>query len=122
VAAPAGPALGELLRTSVCLDCGTARLAEVRFCPNCRSAAARTELPEPRGRLESFTEIHRAPVDDLEWDLPFTIGLIRLEPGSRCLALLDWPASMKDIEAPVELDLRTLKSGLPLVVAARPSV
>ena len=112
--------LGELLRTSVCLECGTARLAEVRFCPNCRSGSSRTVLPDPRGKLVSFTEVHRAPVDDLEWELPFAIGLIELDAGARCLALLDWRPQLEHIERRVELGLRTLANGLPLVVASLP--
>jgi uncharacterized OB-fold protein len=109
--------LRELLRTSVCLDCGTARLAEVRFCPSCRSGSSRTVLPDPRGRLVSFTEVHRAPVDDLEWELPFTIGLLELDAGSRCLGLLEWKPRIEDIERRVDLSLRMLESGLPLVLA-----
>jgi len=113
------PNLGELLESSVCLECGTARLAEVWCCPKCRSRSSRTVRPGPRAKLVSFTEVHRAPVDDLEWDLPFTIGLIELDVGSRCLALTGWTPAMDDIDEPVELSLRVLSSGLPLVVAAR---
>jgi uncharacterized OB-fold protein len=109
----------ELLRTRLCRECGAARLQEVVFCPRCQSPLDDLRTPGRVATLVSYTTIFRAPVEDVEWPLPFSIGLIETDLGSRAIALLTWEPSDADIDRPVELDMHTRADGQLVVTAGR---
>jgi uncharacterized OB-fold protein len=111
------PSLGELLLTLRCRACRTPRLAEVTFCPACRSRLAEPLRPGPEATLVSYTTIHRAPKEGLAWALPFSVGLVETDVGSRCLAVLAFEPSDAHIDGPVRLSVRVLDDGVPAVVA-----
>lgn len=116
---PAAPRLEELLLTRVCRRCGAGRLAEVSSCPSCRSLESDLVAPGSLAKLVSYTTIHRAAQDELEWPLPYSIGLIETDAGSRAIALLTWEPSDADVDGSVSLSTRLRADGLPLIVAER---
>lgn len=113
-----GPTLAELLATLRCRNCGTPRLAEVTFCPACRSRLADPVSPGPEATLVSYTTIHRAPKEGLAWTLPFSVGLVETDAGTRCLAVLEFAPADAHIDGPVRLSVQVLDDGTPAVVAA----
>ena len=96
----AGTAEGKLL-IQRCPDCGTSRFYPRLVCPNCMSDRIEWTEASGRGRVYSFTVVHRPP-PAFKQEAPYVIAIIELEEGVRMMSRLriDPPESAR-IDMPV---------------------
>ncbi|MCC5988548.1 MAG: Zn-ribbon domain-containing OB-fold protein [Pararhodobacter sp.] len=88
-----GCAAGEL-RLQRCNDCSAWQFPPRAFCQTCRSNALSWEPVTGRGRLASFTEVHRAPLPEMREAVPYLLALVELEEGPMMMSnLVDTDAS-----------------------------
>lgn len=83
----AGLARGELL-VQKCNDCGGLNLYPRHACPHCQSLSLGWHKSAGRGVLHSFTVLRVGAPEGFEQDLPYALGVIKLEEGVQLLARL----------------------------------
>jgi uncharacterized OB-fold protein len=87
----------------VCTKCKDAHYPGTPVCPNCLSSDQRWEAVSGRGQLLSWATFHRAYWKGFEPDLPFTVGLIRLDEGPLFVCtLVEFEADKLRLDLPVE--------------------
>lgn len=97
----AGLAGGELL-IQQCDDCGKPNMYPRYACPHCQSEALGWVRSAGRGTLHSFCVLRQGAPDGFENDLPYAIGVVKLDEGVQLLARLaphgedDWSAFQCD--------------------------
>jgi uncharacterized protein len=97
-----------------CVSCGGLRHPPMPACPTCQSLQWDTVVASGRGTLFSFTVIHRAPEPFV---VPFVVGVIALEEGTRLVAeLVDVAPDDVSIGMPLSLDFLDVAPGLSLPV------
>jgi len=79
-----GCACGEL-RLQRCTACGTAQFPPRVVCAACQSGAPAWEVASGRGRIASYTRVHRPPSPAFKADLPYVVALVALEEGPRIM-------------------------------------
>jgi len=82
-----GCARGELLLQS-CRQCGTAQFPPRSLCARCHAPAPAWRRASGRGRIASFTRVHRPPSAAFKADLPYVIALVDLDEGPRIMLAL----------------------------------
>ena len=113
-----GLRLGELL-IQRCQGCGKAQMYPRHRCISCQSAELAYVRSSGRGVLLSYTVIRAVPPRGFEKDLPYALGVVRLEEGVQLLARLapgaegdDWDGYECDLSvefapaAPEEIERR----------------
>lgn len=101
----AGLARGELL-VQKCNDCGGLNMYPRHACPHCQSASLGWQKASGRGVLHSYTVLRMGAPLGFEADLPYALGVVKLEEGVQLLARLvpdangDWDSYVCDV--PVE--------------------
>ncbi|MBY0400476.1 OB-fold domain-containing protein, partial [Myxococcota bacterium] len=89
--------------------CGTLRHDPQPMCPPCRSLGFAWAPVSGRGRIYSSTIAHRAFHPASQAHVPYAIGTIELDEGSRMACdLLATPPEAVAIDAPVEAYLEEL--------------
>jgi uncharacterized protein len=97
---------GELL-IQKCAECRKLNMYPRYACPFCQSETLHWQRATGRGRLHSFTVLRMGAPEGFEADLPYALGVIKLEEGVQLLARLlpdadgDWGSYVCD--QPVEL-------------------
>ena len=76
------------LAVQVCDVCGDAHFPASPVCPQCLSDGQQWKPTSGRGILESWVEFHRAYWSGFQGDLPYRVGLVRLEEGPLLLSNL----------------------------------
>ncbi|MCP3983579.1 MAG: Zn-ribbon domain-containing OB-fold protein [bacterium] len=87
-----------------CTPCGHTRLPPAPICPECRSTESDWQEVSGRGRVYTYTAVHRPIAAGQE--LPFIIAVISLEDagGLRIISnLVGTPPEAVTIDMPVEL-------------------
>jgi uncharacterized OB-fold protein len=82
-----GLARGELLLQK-CDSCGKLNMYPRYACPHCQSQSLGWEKASGRGMLHSFTVLRIGAPAGFEADLPYALGVIKLEEGVQLLARL----------------------------------
>ncbi|MDD2741635.1 MAG: OB-fold domain-containing protein [Rhodocyclaceae bacterium] len=101
----AGLARGELL-VQKCNDCGGLNMYPRHACPHCQSSSLGWQKASGRGVLHSFTVLRMGAPIGFEADLPYALGVVKLEEGVQLLTRLvpdangDWDSYACDV--PVE--------------------
>src|SRR5207249_4777381 len=85
-----GLARGEL-RAKRCGACGRFVPLDPRVCSFCRSTELAWARVGGRGRLASFTIVHRAPSPAFADQVPYVLALVDLDEGVRMMARLVRP-------------------------------
>jgi uncharacterized OB-fold protein len=80
-----GARQGKLLLQK-CGACGLVRFYPRALCPSCWSDAAAWIEASGRGRVHSFTVIHRPPAPAFAAHVPYVVALIDLDEGPRMMA------------------------------------
>ena len=85
------------------------------FCLKCRSSALEMVPASGKGRIYSFTVIHRSPYEDIK--SPYTVALVRLREGPTLLSnIVDCDPKQLRCDLPVEVTFQALKEGVSLPV------
>jgi uncharacterized OB-fold protein len=99
-----GARAGKLLLQR-CLDCGALRFYPRRACPACWSERGEWTEASGRGRVHSFTVIHRPPAPAFAGRVPYVVALIDLDEGPRMMANVVGDGAMEvAIDDPVTVE------------------
>lgn len=82
-----GLSRGEL-RAQKCADCGKLNLYPRYACPFCQSTRLGWQGLAGRGRLHSYTVLRMGAPQGFEADLPYALGVVKLDEGVQLLARL----------------------------------
>lgn len=80
-----GARSGKLLLQR-CLECGALRFYPRRACPSCWSERVEWTEASGRGRVHTFSVIHRPPAPAFATRVPYVVALVDLEEGPRMMA------------------------------------
>ena len=69
-----------------CTACGAARFYPRPVCTACGDGAWEWFVASGRGRVESFTIVHRAPTPAFRGRVPYVLAMIVLDEGPRMMA------------------------------------
>jgi uncharacterized OB-fold protein len=83
----AGLARGDLL-IQKCNDCGKLNMYPRHACPFCQSLSLGWHKSTGRGVLHSFTVLRAGAPEGFEDDLPYALGVIKLDDGVQLLGRL----------------------------------
>ncbi|GAC1577522.1 MAG: hypothetical protein NVS3B27_22160 [Novosphingobium sp.] len=84
----AGLAGGELLVQS-CSDCGKPNMWPRYACPHCQSENLGWVKSSGSGLLHSFCVLRQGAPEGFEGDLPYAIGVVKLDEGVQLLVRLE---------------------------------
>lgn len=76
---------GGVLTFQRCERCGNTQLYPRRRCLECGSFDLLFDAASGRGRLYTFSVIHKYPPSDFVEDLPYVLGIVKLDEGPRLL-------------------------------------
>lgn len=99
-----------------CKDCGEYQHYPKQFCVACGKDET-LELVEARGRgkIYSFTIIHRSPYDDIE--APYVVAIVTLDEGVRMLSnIVNCDPATVECEQTVQVAYHELRDGVVLPV------
>jgi uncharacterized OB-fold protein len=82
-----GLARGELL-IQKCKDCSRLNLYPRHACPFCQSTTLGWQRASGRGTLHSYTVLRLGAPEGFEADLPYALGVVKLDEGVQLLARL----------------------------------
>ncbi len=71
-----------------CDECGTYRYIPKERCPACQSASSTWTPISGRGKVYTYTVVHRAPTPAYQADTPYVIVHVTMEEGFRMVANL----------------------------------
>ena len=92
------------LRVQKCDDCGTLRYVPKEICPRCGSQACSWTQVSGRGRVYTYTVIHRGPTPAYQADAPYVIAHVELDEGPRVISnLIGCDSADVRIGMPVEV-------------------
>lgn len=115
----AGLAAGRLL-IQTCGSCGEPNMYPRYRCPFCQSDDLGWQEAEGSGTLMSWAVIRAVPPAGFEDDLPYAVGVVRLDEGVQLLGRLDPDAAGDWSE--YECDMRVRFAARPTdQIAARPT-
>lgn len=69
-----------------CADCGTRQFFPQPYCRGCLSENLEWIEASGRGKVYSFTVVHRPPTMVFEADVPYTVALVELDEGVRMMS------------------------------------
>ena len=88
-------------------------------CPQCSSTALSWKAASGKGKVYSYSEVHRAPTAAFAKSAPYTVGLIETVEGVHwfCRIVAERGRSVT-VDAPAALEFRVLENGhlLPVFV------
>jgi uncharacterized OB-fold protein len=92
------------LRVQRCDDCGSLRYVPKEICPRCGSQACSWTPVSGRGRVYTYTVIHRGPTPAYQADAPYVIAHVELDEGVRIISnLIGCDSADVRIGMPVEV-------------------
>jgi len=80
-------ARGELL-VQKCNDCGKLNMYPRHACPHCQSLSLGWQQVRGRGVLHSYTVLRVGAPEGFDQDLPYALGVVKLEDGVQMLGRL----------------------------------
>lgn len=100
-----------------CGDCARAYHPRRMICPQCSSTKLTWKPASGKGKVYSFSEVHRAPTPEFAKGAPYTVGLIETAEGVHffCRIVAENGARIA-IDAPAELEFKVLENGRQLPV------
>jgi len=100
-----------------CNDCGKYHFYPHPLCPLCNSAKLEWVEVSGRGRLYSYTVVHRAPSKAFADEVPYVVAVVELDEGPRLMSNLTGcaPEAAK-IGMPLKVAFRKLSESVTLPV------
>ena len=87
-----------------CLDCAHVQAYQQGLCRACGSERLEHRAASGRGRVHSFSVVHRAPGPAFRDDVPYAVLLVELEEGPRMISsLVEGDPAAVDFDMAVEL-------------------
>ncbi len=105
-----------------CLACGHVQFYQQAICRECGSERLEHRPASGRGRVHSYSVVHRAPGPAFKQDTPYAVLLVELEEGPRMIsAFVGADPSAVSFDMAVELVCESVQGGvtLPRFRAAR---
>jgi uncharacterized protein len=97
-----------------CSDCGAFRFYPRLVCPSCMSEKVEWVEASGRGRVYSYTIVHRAPPAFRD-DAPYVVVVVELEEGVRLMSRLDIdPPGAATIDMPVKVTFEKISDDITL--------
>jgi uncharacterized OB-fold protein len=107
-----GTRAGEL-RLQQCLDCAAWRWTPQILCRACHSERFAWRASSGRGKLYSFTIVHRPPLP--AFAAPYVVGVVTLDEGPLMLTTIEGTSpDALVIDMPVKVAFRRLTDGITL--------
>lgn len=87
------------------------------ICPQCSSTKLDWKPASGKGKVYSFSEVHRPPTKTFAKGAPYTVGLVETPEGVHyfCCIVADGGAKIV-VDAPAQLEFRELETGQRLPV------
>jgi uncharacterized OB-fold protein len=105
-----------------CATCGGRQFPPRAFCKACHDADLTWERASGRGKIHSFTVVHRPPLESFKADIPYVIAIVDLEEGVRAMMnVRDIDPAHVAIGMKVELFFEPTRDGAPPLPQARPA-
>ena len=105
---------GQLLLQH-CRHCGHVQFYQQALCRSCGSEALEHRAASGRGKVHSFSVVHRAPGPAFKQDTPYAVLLVELDEGPRMISSLVGADPMAvQFEMAVELVCETVSDGVVL--------
>jgi uncharacterized OB-fold protein len=102
-----GTRAGEL-RIQRCDECGRWRWTPQLACPECLSERCTWVASSGRGKVYSYTVVHRA-VDPAAFEAPYILAVVELEEGPHLLTnLVDCSLADVRVDLPVEVRFESI--------------
>jgi len=107
VSAPFWEGVAEgVLRIQRCQECARHVFYPRAVCPYCTASHLCWVDASGRGRIHSYTVVHRAPPDYRD-QVPYVVALVELDEGVRMMTrLVDVEPARVRVDLPVELAIR----------------
>ena len=87
-----------------CAACSRLRFVPTELCPHCASPAAMWTRVSGRGRVYTYTVVHRAPTPTYQAEAPYALAYVELDEGPRLPArLVDVEPDAVVVDQPVEV-------------------
>jgi uncharacterized OB-fold protein len=87
-----------------CLDCRRVHYYQQGLCRDCGSTRLEHRAASGRGKVYSFSVVHRAPGPAFKDDTPYAVLLVELEEGPRMISsLVEGDPEAVTFDMPVEL-------------------
>jgi uncharacterized protein len=88
-----------------CGDCGKPHLPPGPVCPFCFSERLEWRQASGRGRVSTFTVVHKAWFPDFAPEIPYNVAQVELEEGPRLTTRIVGPGNEKlNVGMPVVID------------------
>lgn len=98
-----GLSQGQLLLQH-CLDCGHVQYYQQGMCRQCASERLEHRPASGRGKVHSYSVVHRAPGPAFKNDTPYAVLLVELEEGPRMISsLVGADPEQASFDMPVQL-------------------
>ncbi|MFO1209013.1 MAG: OB-fold domain-containing protein [Amaricoccus sp.] len=95
---------GRELLLQHCADCNNVQYYQQQLCRNCGGTRLVHKPASGRGKVHSFSIVHRAPGPVFQAKAPYAVLLVELEEGPRMISTFcDGPVADVAIDLPVEL-------------------
>jgi uncharacterized OB-fold protein len=95
-----------VLRVQRCQACGRHVFFPRAVCPHCTAGELAWIEAAGRGRVHSFTVVHRAPAE-LRAEVPYVVALVDLDEGVRLMTrLVDVAPADVRVDMPVEVAIQ----------------
>ena len=103
------------LRLKWCNSCSQWHHPKRIVCTHCGDTNLASKRASGRGKVYSFSEVHRAAIEAFATATPYTVGVVRLEENVHLFTrfISSTPIS---IDAPAHVDFRVLETGQLLPV------
>ena len=88
------------------------------ICTACGGSDLEWTKSKGKGKIYSFSEIHRAPTDAFAGSAPYIVGMVRLDEGVVLFTRFVGDKTKVKIDAPVTVDYQTLELGQLMPVFA----
>ena len=98
-----------------CLDCGKPHLPPGPVCPVCFSGRLEWRPVSGRGRVSTWTVVHKAWFPAFAAEVPYNVVQVELDEGPRLTAsIAGLPNERLEVELAVEIDFGEVRDGITL--------